>query len=46
MNSIELKPCEEQDHYELFVNGVNVFGKQEKSVYRHLIEVIDNGVAE
>ena len=45
MNSIELKPEKEKDHFRLFVNGVDVFGKQEKSTFRQIIGVIDNGIS-
>jgi hypothetical protein len=44
MNSIELKPTENKDHYRLFLNGVDVTGEQERSVFRHIIGVIDNGI--
>ena len=44
MNSIEMQACEEKDHFRLIVNGVDIFGKQEKSTYRHLISVMDDGI--
>mgnify|MGYP001254278086 FL=1 len=44
MNSIELKPTEKKDHYRLILNGVDVTGEQERSVFRHLLEVVDNGI--
>lgn len=44
MNDIQLVKCEKKDHFKLFVNGVDIFGEQEKSVYRHLIGVIDSGI--
>ena len=44
MNSIELKPTENEDHYRLILNGVDVTGEQERSVFRHIIETIDNGI--
>ncbi len=45
MSKIKLVKEEgEKDHYRLFVDGVDVFGKQERSTYRHIIEVIDNGI--
>ena len=44
MNSIELKPTENKDYYRLFLNGVDVTGEQERSVFRHIIEVIDNKI--
>jgi len=44
MNSIELKPTENKDHYRLFLNGVDVTGEQERSTFRHIIEVIDNKI--
>lgn len=43
MNSIELIPTK-KDHYILKLNGVNVTGEQERSMFRHLIGVIDNGL--
>ena len=42
MNSIELKPTDKKDYYRLFLNGVDVTGEQERSVFRHIIGVIDN----
>ena len=44
MNEIELRPTEEKDHYRLFLNGVDVTGEQERSVFRHIIQVIDNKI--
>jgi len=44
MNSIELKPTENKDYYRLFLNGVDVTGEQERSTFRHIVEVIDNGI--
>ncbi len=44
MNSIQLKPTEKEDHYRLILNGVDVTGEQERSVFRHIIETIDNGI--
>jgi len=44
MNSIELKSTDKEDHYRLFLNGVDVTGEQERSVFRHIIETIDNGI--
>ena len=44
MNYIELKPTEKEDHYRLILNGVDVTGEQERSVFRHIIEVLDNGI--
>ena len=43
MNDIELKPTKE-DHYRLLLNGVDVTGEQERSVFRHIIQTIDNGI--
>jgi len=42
MNDFELRKTEEKDYYRLFINGVDVTGKQEKSTFRHLIQTIDN----
>ena len=44
MNDIELKPTDKKDHYRLLLNGVDVTGEQEKSVFRHIIQTIDNGI--
>ena len=44
MNQIELRPTEKKDHYRLFLNGTDVTGEQERSTFRHIIEVIDNGI--
>jgi hypothetical protein len=43
MNSIEMKPTN-KDHYRLFLNGVDVTGEQERSVFRHIIQTIDNAI--
>jgi len=43
MNSIEIKTTK-KDHYRLILNGVDVTGEQERSTFRHIIEVIDNGI--
>jgi hypothetical protein len=44
MNNIEIKPTGNKDHYRLLLNGVDVTGEQERSVFRHIAEVIDNGI--
>ena len=44
MNSIQLKKTDKEDHYRFIINGVDVTGEQERSTFRHLIEVLDNGV--
>ena len=44
MNDFELKPTDKKDHYRLFINGVDVTGEQERSVFRHIIQTIDNGI--
>tara|TARA_R110000744_G_scaffold65550_1_gene134400 strand:+ start:238 stop:375 length:138 start_codon:yes stop_codon:yes gene_type:complete len=33
-----------KDHYRLLLNDVDVMGEQERSVFRHILEVIDNGI--
>ena len=33
-----------KDHYILEFNGVNVFGEQEKSFFRNIIQIIDNKI--
>ncbi len=43
MNDIELKPTK-KDHYRLLLNGVDVTGEQERSVVRHILQTIDNGI--
>lgn len=43
MNSIEIKKTK-KDHYRLILNGVDVTGEQERSVFRHIIEVIDTEI--
>jgi len=42
--NIELRPTEKKDHYRLFINGTDVTGEQERSNFRHIVEVIDNGI--
>jgi len=44
MNSIQLKKTEKKDYFRLIINGVDVTGEQERSTFRHLIEVLDNGI--
>ena len=44
MKGIELKPTSKEDHYRLFLNGVDVTGEQERSVFRHILQVVDNGI--
>ncbi len=44
MNEIELRPTDKKDHYRLLLNGTDVTGEQERSVFRHIIQVIDNGI--
>ncbi len=43
MNSIEMQETK-KDHYRLLLNGVDVTGEQEKSVFRHIIQVMDNNI--
>ena len=43
MNNIELRKTKE-DHYRSFLNGVDVTGEQERSVFRHIMQTIDNGI--
>ena len=45
MNNIELKRTKE-DHFKLLLNGVDVTGEQERSVFRHIMQTIDNGIEE
>jgi len=43
MNNFELRKTK-KDHYRFFINGVDVTGEQERSTFRHIIEVIDNKI--
>jgi len=43
MNNVEIKPTK-KDYFRLFLNGVDVTGEQERSTFRHILEVIDNGI--
>ena len=43
MNDIQLIETK-KDHYRLMANGVDIFGEQERSFWRHLIEVTDNKI--
>ena len=43
MNDIEMKPTK-KDHYRLFLNGVDVTGEQERSVFRHILQTIDSAI--
>jgi len=43
MNDIQLKKTK-KDHYRLILNGVDVTGEQERSVFRHIIQTIDEGI--
>ena len=43
MNDIEMKETK-KDHYRLLFNGVDVSGEQERSVFRHILQTIDNAI--
>jgi hypothetical protein len=43
MNNIELRETK-KDHYKLLLNGTDVTGEQERSTFRHIVQVIDNGI--
>lgn len=43
MNSIEMRKTK-KDHWRLILNGVDVTGEQEKSTFRHMIQVMDDEV--
>ena len=43
MNDIEMKPTK-KDHYRLLLYGVDVTGEQERSVFRHILQTIDNAI--
>jgi len=38
-----MKPTK-KDHYRLLFNGVDVSGEQERSVFRHILQTIDNAI--
>ena len=44
MNKIVVMETEKKDHYIMLFNGVNVLGEQERSTFRHIIQVIDNKI--
>jgi hypothetical protein len=44
MNKFELRPTDNKDHFRFFINGVDLFGEQEKSTFRHMIGVLDSGI--
>ena len=44
MNKFEILKTEKKHHVRVVMNGVDVTGEQEISVFRHLIEVIDNKI--
>tara|TARA_R110000765_G_scaffold158413_1_gene261968 strand:+ start:63 stop:200 length:138 start_codon:yes stop_codon:yes gene_type:complete len=43
MNDIKLVKTK-KDHYRLLLNGVDVTGEQERSVFRHIMQTIDNQI--
>ena len=43
MNDVKMKPTK-KDHYRLFLNGVDVTGEQERSVFRHILQTIDSAI--
>tara|TARA_R110001606_G_scaffold157426_1_gene300467 strand:+ start:63 stop:200 length:138 start_codon:yes stop_codon:yes gene_type:complete len=43
MNDIKLVKTK-KDHYRLLLNGVDVTGEQERSVFRHIMQTIDNEI--
>lgn len=44
MNKYEMLDTDKKDHYILKINDVNIIGVQERSEFRHLIEVMDNKI--
>ena len=44
MNKFELRKTDKKDHFRFFANGVDILGEQEKSIFRHIIEVMDNSI--
>ena len=43
MNDIKLVKTK-KDHYRLLLNGVDVTGEQERSVFRHIMQTIDSEI--
>ena len=43
-NTIELRKTTKKDHFRLLLNGTDVTGEQEKGTFRHILEVVDNGI--
>tara|TARA_R110000851_G_scaffold315044_1_gene477300 strand:+ start:371 stop:508 length:138 start_codon:yes stop_codon:yes gene_type:complete len=43
MNDIKLVKTK-KDHYRLLLNGVDVTGEQERSVFRHIMQTVDNEI--
>ena len=43
MKGIELIKTK-KDHYKLVINGVDVIGEQERSIFRQIMQSIDNGI--
>tara|TARA_R110000744_G_scaffold165355_2_gene282495 strand:+ start:2011 stop:2145 length:135 start_codon:yes stop_codon:yes gene_type:complete len=44
MNNFELRPTDKKDHFKFLINGVDVTGEQERSVFRHMMQIIDNSL--
>lgn len=44
MNDFEIRKTDKKDHYRLLINGVDVTGEQERSTFRHMIQVLDSGI--
>ena len=44
MNNFELRPTDKKDHFRFFANGTDLFGEQERSTFRHIVQVIDNNI--
>lgn len=42
--SFELRKTDKKDHYRLLINGVDVTGERERSIFRHMIQVLDSKI--
>ena len=44
MNDFKLVPTDKKDHFRFLVNGVDQHGEHEISVWKHMIQELDNGI--
>jgi hypothetical protein len=35
---------EKKDYYTLIIDGVEIIKKQERTIFRHILQTIDNGI--